>query len=106
MRHEAVIGRSFYVQGSISCDQDLIIEGTVEGQVVDVRNNTVTVGIDSVINGDIRGDYVIIMGKVKGSAYATTMVELRASGTLEGDIHAPRFHLEDGCVINGHVRKT
>ncbi len=106
MRHEAVIGQTFAINGNINCNQDLIIEGRVDGQTIDVGNNTLTIGIEGVINGDLKGDYVIIMGQVKGNVSATQLVELRASATLDGDIRSPRSHLEDGCTINGRIFKT
>ena len=96
------IGRSIVIKGEISGAQDLVIEGTVEGKI-DLRSNQVTIGQSGRINGEIMARHVIIHGQVNGNTYAEERLEIRTSGSLRGDIIAPRLIIEDGAYFKGSV---
>lgn len=96
------IGRSIVVKGEISGAQDLIIEGQVEGKI-DLRSNQVTIGQNGRINGEIMARHLVIFGQVTGNTYVEERLEIRASGSLRGDIIAPRLIIEDGAFFKGSV---
>ncbi|MBI1747174.1 MAG: polymer-forming cytoskeletal protein [Acidobacteria bacterium] len=96
------IGRSIILKGEVSGAQDLIIEGTVEGKV-DLRSNQVTIGQNGRINGEIMARHLVIYGKITGNCFAEERLEIRASGSLRGDIIAPRLIIEDGAFFKGSI---
>lgn len=98
----ATIGRSITIKGEVTGDEDLLIEGRVDGSV-DLKKNSVTVGPDGTVKADIRGRVVIIEGKVEGDLRADEQVVLRSTARLLGDIVAPRLVLEDGASFRGGV---
>jgi cytoskeletal protein CcmA (bactofilin family) len=98
----ASIGRSITVRGEVTGDEDLIIQGRVEGSV-DLRQHAVTVGSEGDVKADIIARILVVEGRVQGNLSAEEQVMLRSSARVEGDIRAPRLVLEDGARFRGGV---
>lgn len=99
---QAVIGSSINIKGEVAGDEDLVIEGRVEGSV-ELDQNTVTVGPDGDVTADITARIVTVEGHVEGDLTADEQIVLRSSAQVEGDITAPRVVLEDGARFRGGV---
>jgi cytoskeletal protein CcmA (bactofilin family) len=98
----ATIGRSITIRGEVTGDEDLLIQGRVDGSV-DLKQHSVTVGREGEVKANIIGRVVTVEGKVEGNLSADEQVILRASATVQGDISAPRVVLEDGARFRGGV---
>jgi cytoskeletal protein CcmA (bactofilin family) len=98
----ATIGRSITIRGDVTGDEDLLIQGRVDGSV-SLREHAITVGPDGVVKASIVGRVVSIEGRVEGNVSADEQIVLRASATVQGDISAPRVVLEDGAKFRGGV---
>jgi len=98
----AVIGKSIVIKSELSGDEDLTIEGTVEGKVT-LSNNNLVVGTDGRLTADVFAKSITITGKVEGDVTASEVVELTASGSLKGNIRAPRLVITDGAFFQGSV---
>jgi cytoskeletal protein CcmA (bactofilin family) len=98
----ATIGRSITIRGDVTGDEDLLIQGRVDGSV-NLREHAITVGPDGVVKASIVGRVVSIEGKVEGNISADEQIILRTSATVQGDISAPRVVLEDGAKFRGGV---
>ncbi len=98
----AVIGPSITVKGDVSGDEDLVIQGRVEGTVSLAQHN-VTIGPTGKVTADIRGKMVIVEGEVHGDLKAQEQIVLRHTAKVEGSISAPRVALEDGAVFRGGI---
>ena len=98
----ASIGPSITVKGDISGNEDLVIQGRVEGSVNLVQNN-VTIGSNGRVNADVNGRTVIVEGEVKGDLNAEEQIILRHTARVEGGLVAPRVALEDGAVFRGSI---
>jgi cytoskeletal protein CcmA (bactofilin family) len=98
----ATIGRSITLRGEVTGDEDLLIQGRVEG-TVDLKQHAVTVGPDGEVKADISGRVVTVEGSVEGNLRADEQVVLRSTARLQGDISAPRVTLEDGAYFRGGV---
>lgn len=101
----ATIGKSIVIKGDLSGDEDLIIEGKVEGRV-NLPNNEITVGADGRITADIEAKSIIVIGQTAGNLTATQRVEVQATGSVEGDITAPRLQIQEGASVNGSISMT
>jgi cytoskeletal protein CcmA (bactofilin family) len=101
----ATIGRSITVRGDVTGDEDLLIQGRVEG-TVDLKQHSVTVGADGEVKADISGRVVTVEGSVEGNLRADEQVVLRSTGRVQGDISSPRVTLEDGAYFRGGVDMT
>jgi len=98
----ATIGPSIFIKGDLTGDEDLVIEGRVEGKV-DLKQNNVTVGRDGKVKADVYGRVVTIEGEVDGNVFAQEQAVLRQSGAIRGNITAPRVVLEDGSRFKGTI---
>ncbi len=98
----ATIGRSITIRGDVTGDEDLLIQGRVDGSV-SLREHAITVGPDGVVKASIVGRVVSIEGRVEGNVTAEEQVVLKTSASVQGDISAPRIVLEDGAKFRGGV---
>lgn len=101
-QERATIGRSITIRGEVSGDEDLLIQGRIDGSV-DLKEQSVTVGREGRVKADITGRVVTVEGEVEGNLKAQEQVVLRNSARVEGDITAPRVVLEDGASFRGLV---
>lgn len=98
----ATIGPSIFIKGDLTGEEDLVVEGRVEGKV-DLKQNNVTVGKNGRVKADILGRVVTIEGEVDGNVFAREQAILRQSGAIRGNITAPRVILEDGSRFKGSI---
>lgn len=92
------------IQGEISGKTEVVIDGELEGQVK--LDQLVTVGGQGVVKGEIHAQAVRVSGKVLGNIVGHDRVEVLATGTVEGDIVAPRVTVADGAFLKGKVEMT
>jgi cytoskeletal protein CcmA (bactofilin family) len=98
----AVIGPSITIHGDLSGEEDLLIQGRVEGKV-DLKQNNITVGRNGHVKADMFGRIISIEGDVEGNLFGGEQVVLRQSGSVRGNITAPRVSLEDGSKFKGSI---
>jgi cytoskeletal protein CcmA (bactofilin family) len=98
----AAIGRSITIKGEVTGDEDLLIQGRVDGSV-DLKQHSVTVGPEGEVKANIRARIVTVEGKVEGNIGADEQIILRSAARVVGDIAAPRIVLEDGAQFRGGV---
>lgn len=100
--HAATIGPSITINGEVSGDEDLLIQGRIDGSV-HLGDHAVTVGSEGRVKADITGRIVTVEGEVEGDLRAEEQIILRRAARVEGDITAPRVVLEDGARFRGLV---
>jgi len=98
----ATIGRSIVIKGEVTGDEDILIQGRVDGSVT-LKQQSVTVGPEGRVKANITGRNVIVEGEVEGNLKAEDQVLLRSTARVQGDISASRLVLEDGAVFRGGV---
>ena len=98
----ATIGRSITIRGDVTGDEDLYIQGRIEG-TVDLKQHNVTVGSEGRVKANIKARMVTIEGEVDGNVRGQEQVALRSASKVNGDIVAPRVVLEDGATFLGSI---
>ena len=98
----AVVGKTLQFDGNIKGEEDLLVEGIVEGIIV-LSNASVTVAKNGLVRGDIVAKKILVEGEVRGEMRGNEIVEISPSGVVHGDIRAPRVLLQDGCQFKGLV---
>jgi len=98
----ALIGPGIRVKGDISGNENLVIEGQVDGKVL-LDENHVEVGQTGRVNADITARVIKIAGEVRGDITGTEKVIISRSGNVHGNIVAPRMTLEDGAIFKGSI---
>jgi len=96
------IGPSLVIIGELSGQEDLTINGRVEGKVV-LKQNSVTVGRKGQVKADIIGQTIRVEGQVRGNLYGATDVVITQTGSVGGNITAPRVVLENGSKFKGSI---
>ena len=99
----AWIGKAVRVEGKVISEEDLTIDGDVEGSI-ELGGHTLTIGQEARIRADLLAKTVTISGKVSGNVKAVEKVDLRATGSVDGNITAPRFVMADGATVLGKVQ--
>ena len=98
----AAIGKSIVFKGELTGEEDLEIEGQVEGNVR-LPNNQLTIGANGRLTAQVVAKSIIVIGRVKGNLTATERIEIQATGIVEGDVKAPRLNVQEGAVLNGGI---
>jgi cytoskeletal protein CcmA (bactofilin family) len=99
----ALIGKNVWIKGHITSQEDLTIDGEVEG-AVDVVGHRLTVGPSGKLQADaVKAREVVVAGKLTGSVDATEKVLLRKEGELVGDVQTAGIVIEDGAYFKGAI---
>jgi len=102
-RVAAWIGASLVIKGDLTSSEDMTIAGQVEGNVA-AREHALVVAPQATIQGDVTARSVIVRGQVTGSITAKEAVEVGETGSVDGDIEAPRMTVSEGAVLHGRVK--
>jgi cytoskeletal protein CcmA (bactofilin family) len=97
----SVLGPTLRFRGELSAQEDLMVQGSVEGSIT--HTQSLTIGTDGSMRGDIRARVIVVDGKVDGDLYATEFVNIRATAKVKGNVFAPRVAIQDGAFFQGQV---
>ena len=102
-RPSSVIGPTLIFKGELSADEDLIIEGTIEGTIAHQQKNLI-VGKQGRVKADIHAKEVTIEGNVIGDIRGDERVILSVGADVTGNISTPRIQIAEGANFNGKVQ--
>lgn len=97
-----MIGPSINIKGEVTGDEDLVIQGRVEG-TVSLKGNELSVGQSGTVFADVEARVIRIEGEVTGDITGNEKVVISQSGNVKGNIVAPRVTLEDGAIFKGSI---
>lgn len=101
-KNVSVIGPTLVFKGELSADEDLVIEGSIEGTIAHHKKN-LTVGREGRVKADIHASSVIVEGRVDGDIHSDEIVGLAKSAVVTGNIYCARIEMEDGAHFNGKI---
>ena len=101
-RSTARLGPSLHIKGEISGNEDLTIDGTVEG-LVQLDERKLTVGATAKLTADIIAREVVVYGDLSGSVSARDRVEMKKEGSMVGDLTTARLVIEEGAYYKGNI---
>ena len=99
--HTMFIPRTASIEGFVDYLGDIVVEGTVSGEV---RCATLTIKERGQVDGNVVANRVTVLGDVTGTIYANDLI-LRTACTVSGDIFHKQLVLEDGCYFEGRSRR-
>lgn len=99
---QATIGKGLYVKGEITGSESLFVDGKVEGSI-NLPGSRVTVGRNGQVAANITAREIVVLGKVRGNVVASDRVDIRAEGSLNGDVTVARISIEDGAYFKGGI---
>jgi len=96
------IGKSVSIKGELTGDEDLTIEGQVEGKI-ELQNHNLVIGPHGRIKGQINAKNVVVIGKVVGNVSAADLVDIKRLGSVDGDIKSSRISIAESAYFKGSV---
>lgn len=96
------LGRSFIIKGDLIGNEDLTIDGMVEGSI-EIGNYSLTIGSKARVQANIQARNVNISGNVTGNIYAKDKVELKSVSSLVGNVRSRRILIEDSARFKGSI---
>ena len=100
----SALGPGTVIQGKLSFDTVVIIDGKLGGEVY--SSETLIVGKQGSVNAQVRVKHLVVAGAVSGNIAAADSIELLRGGRIDGDFTAKRLIIEEGAVFNGSCRMT
>src|SRR5262245_11700283 len=97
-----VIGPDIRVSGRVTGEEDLHVEGRVDGAIS--LSETLYVAPGGIVAAEVEAHNIVVSGVVMGNVTARDCVTLHPGAKLVGDIHAPRLVIADGATFKGNVR--
>src|SRR5262245_24156299 len=98
----SVIGKTLTFRGELTANEDLMIQGRVEGSITHTASN-LAIGANGDVKANITARRVIIQGKLVGDVHATDSVVIEASANVQGNVFAPKVSLKEGAKFRGHI---
>ncbi len=102
IKERALIGASISINGDLSGEEDLIVQGQVSG-TISFSDHSVTIGKQGRAQADVYGKVISVEGEVQGNLFGEDRIVIRESGNVRGDLHAPQVILEEGCKFKGSI---
>lgn len=96
------VGAGLRIKGEVSGNEDLIVEGTVEGPI-HLADHKLTVGLNGKLNSDVVAREIIVQGKIQGNLRASERIEITKNGSVVGDLTTARILIEDGASVKGSI---
>jgi cytoskeletal protein CcmA (bactofilin family) len=97
----SVLGPSIRFKGELIADEDLVIQGQVEGSILHTRS--LTIGAQGRVQGDVKARRINVEGTVQGDLYALEGVTLRQGALVTGNVFANKISISEGARLNGRV---
>jgi len=102
-REFSVLGKSVVFKGEFEADEDLLIDGRVEGKITH-RAEHLTIGPHGDVKADIMAQRVLVQGRVVGNIHATDTIVIEPSAHVAGNLFAPRVGLKEGAEFDGRIQ--
>lgn len=98
----AVIGPKIVFKGELSGEEDLLIQGRVEGKI-DLKGHHLTIGSQGVIKANVSAKTITIEGAIEGDVVAAEHIAVKSGSRVNGNLKAERVTLEDGAKFRGAI---
>ena len=97
----SVLGPSLRFKGDLVADEDLVVQGQIEGSILHTRS--LTIGAQGRMQGDIKARRITVEGTVDGDLYALDSVVLRAGAIVRGNVFANKVSVAEGAKFSGRI---
>ena len=97
----SVLGPSLSFKGELRAEEDLLIQGKVEGSIEHTSN--LTIGVQGKVKADVKAEFIAVEGKVTGDLKGTKSVVIKDTANVDGNIFSPTVSLHEGATFNGKI---
>jgi len=97
----SVLGPTLKFKGELTADEDLLIQGRIEGSIK--HSSSLTIGESGHVKANVSAEYIAVEGKVEGDIHGTQSVTIRETADISGNISSPTVSLLEGATFNGNI---
>lgn len=97
----SILGPTLRFKGELSAEEDLLIQGRIEGSIK--HSSSLTIGEEGHVKANIAAEYIAVEGKVDGDMSGSQSVVIRDTANIEGNIYSPIVTLLEGATFNGSI---
>ena len=103
-KQASVLGPTLKFKGELSADEDLLIQGQIEGTIK--HKSSLTIGEEGRVRASVSAEVITVEGNVEGDLNGATSVAVRESAEVQGNIVSPSVSLFEGATFNGTIDMT
>lgn len=93
------IDQGVALEGTLQINGTFRVDGKVKGSIV--SDQTLVLGDNAKVEGQIEGNRVVISGRFDGIIFAKGRVEIQPKGVVTGEIHSPCLVIDPGGIFDG-----
>jgi cytoskeletal protein CcmA (bactofilin family) len=97
----SILGPTLFFKGDLSAEEDLLIQGRVEGSIT--HSQRLSVGAQGIVKANIRAQTIIVEGTVDGDLQAEKSVVLKDTAKVRGNLYAPSISINEGASFSGNI---
>ena len=99
-KHNLMIGEGVTINGNIKSNNEVIIQGSVEG---DVQCNSITIDNSGNLKGKIKAENMTVKGKVEGEININNLLEIKSKGNASGKIFYGGIQIDEEGKLAGEI---
>lgn len=96
-----VLGPRDRLEGKLIIESNLVVQGSVEGEVV--TSGDVTIEASATVKARLECRNLSVRGNVEGDVQASRRLLVAGSGVLNGNVRVQKLQVEDGATLNGSI---
>jgi len=97
----SILGPTLYFKGDLTAEEDLLIQGRVEGTITHTQR--LTVGVQGTVKANIRAQLIVVEGAVEGDLQAEKAIFIKESAKVIGNVYAPVVSILEGASFSGNI---
>jgi cytoskeletal protein CcmA (bactofilin family) len=97
----SILGPTLYFKGDLTAEEDLLIQGRVEGSITHTQR--LTVGPQGTVKANIKAQLIIVEGTVDGDLQAEKSVFVKETAKVHGNIYSPTVSITEGANFSGSI---
>lgn len=103
-RKASVLGPTLKFKGELSAEEDLMIQGSIEGTIK--HSSSLTINESGHVKANVSAEYIAVEGNVEGDIHGSQSVTVRETANISGNISSPTVSLLEGATFNGNIDMT
>lgn len=97
----SVLGPTLVFKGELSADEDIMLQGRVEGSIS--HTASVRIGKEGSVRGNVTAKFITVEGRIEGDLHGNGSVIVKETADIEGNIYSPTVSLLEGSNFNGTI---